>query len=72
MRQVMEDEGLDVAAFELVVDAAGQPYFYDINTNTNYNSDAEERADLYAMKKLAQYLADTLKAEIAAKISLAS
>ena len=72
MRQVMEAEGLDVAAFELVVDRDGQPYFYDINTNTNYNSDAEDRAKIYAMQKPAVYLAEALKPEVAKNLSLAS
>ena len=60
MQQVMADEGLDVAAFEFIQDADGTPYVYDINTNTNYNSDAENRAGLSAMGQLADYLGSEL------------
>ena len=58
----MANEGLDVAAFEFILDAGGTPHVYDINTNTNYNSDAEARAGVSAMG----LLADQLGAELAA------
>lgn len=38
--------GIEVAAFELVVDANGDIYTYDLNTNTNYNTDAEQESGL--------------------------
>ena len=60
MQAVMADEGLDVAAFEFILDPDGHPYVYDINTNTNYNSDAESRAGVSAMGQLAAYLGDEL------------
>ena len=41
MKTVMENEQLDVAGFESVTDEAGKHYCYNINTNTNYNTDAE-------------------------------
>ena len=56
MKQLMKNEGINVAAFEFVCDEDLNPYFYDINTNTNYNSDAEKRANISAMKSLAIYL----------------
>lgn len=56
MEKVMHQAGLDVAAFEFICDADGTPYVYDVNTNTNYNSDAEERAGVSAMGALASYL----------------
>ena len=56
MQNVMRQAGLDVAAFEFITDKAGQSFVYDINTNTNYNSDAEGRANLFAMDKLAEHL----------------
>ena len=40
MQAVMAQEQLDAAAFEFILDPDGVPYVYDINTNTNYNSDA--------------------------------
>ena len=72
MQQVMKEQGLHVAAFEFVRDLNGQPYFYDINTNTNYNSDAEQRAGVSAMKSLAHYLKSTLDNQSTSPIPLAS
>ena len=61
MKTVMDNEGLDVAGFEFVTDEAGRHYCYDINTNTNYNGDAEARFGIYAMDCLAEYLGKQLK-----------
>ena len=61
MQAVMAAEGLDVAAFEFVTDETGEAFVYDINTNTNYNSDAEARAGVFAMVQLAAYLGDELE-----------
>ncbi|MCB1744833.1 MAG: hypothetical protein KDK91_30990, partial [Gammaproteobacteria bacterium] len=44
--------GIEVAAFEFIVDAKGEAFTYDINTNTNYNSAAETRAGLSGMRRL--------------------
>ncbi|MCQ4158711.1 alpha-L-glutamate ligase [Roseomonas sp. GC11] len=38
--------GIDVAGIEFIRDAAGQPLVYDVNTNTNYNPEAEAAAGL--------------------------
>ena len=51
----MKNEAIEVAAFEFVFDGKFNPYFYDINTNTNYNSYAEKRANVSAMKTLAMF-----------------
>ena len=72
MQTVMADEGLDVAAFEFILDPDGRPYVYDINTNTNYNSDAESRAGVSAMGQLAAYLGDELEARYPAESRRAS
>lgn len=32
---------IEVAGMEFLQDAQGNKYFYDVNTNTNYNSQAE-------------------------------
>lgn len=37
---------VDVAGIEFITDETGQPLVYDVNTNTNYNPDAEARANL--------------------------
>ena len=48
--------GIEVAGIEFIRDAAGMVYTYDVNTNTNYNPDAESRAGRSAMTALARFL----------------
>jgi hypothetical protein len=47
---------IGVAGIEFITDADGTVYTYDVNTNTNYNPDAESRAGRSAMDILARYL----------------
>lgn len=58
----LKANGIGVSGIEFIVDADGTPYTYDVNTNTNYNSDAETRAGLSAPTRLARYLGDLLAA----------
>jgi hypothetical protein len=51
---------ISVAGIEFVTDSAGAVYTYDVNTNTNYNPDAERRAGRSAMTTLARYLGTEL------------
>ena len=60
----MAEHKLDVAAFEFILDEDNNAYTYDINTNTNYNSQAEERIGIYAYQRLAQFLSDELTTQI--------
>ena len=53
---------IEVAGIEFIADANGAAYTYDVNTNTNYNPDAESRAGRSAMTALARFLGDELKA----------
>jgi hypothetical protein len=39
---------------------AGEIYTYDVNTNTNYNPDAEAAAGVYGMRAIAAYLGGEL------------
>jgi hypothetical protein len=48
--------GIAVAGIEFIIDADGTVYTYDVNTNTNYNPDAETRAGRSGMDTLAHYL----------------
>jgi hypothetical protein len=48
--------GIEVAGIEFIRDEAGTVYTYDVNTNTNYNPDAETRAGRSAMTELARFL----------------
>ena len=58
--EVMAANDIHVAAFEFVRDRAGRAYTYDLNTNTNYNGDAEVAAGVSAMGLLADYLGEEL------------
>jgi hypothetical protein len=58
----LEENGIGIAGIEFIADANGTLYTYDVNTNTNYNSDAESKAGLYGMRAIASYLGDRLHA----------
>lgn len=53
--------GIEVAALEYIVDSEDRFYTYDVNTNTNYNRRAEERAGRHAMGQLADFLGSELQ-----------
>jgi hypothetical protein len=55
-RGFMVSNELQVAAFEFIVDADGHAYTYDVNSNTNYNPNAELRAGRFGMRALARFL----------------
>lgn len=57
----LKTQRIDVAAIEFIETEDGQIYAYDVNTNTNYNEDAEKAAGKYAMLELAQYLKNELE-----------
>jgi hypothetical protein len=52
--------GIDVAGIEFITDREDTVYTYDVNTNTNYNPDAEARAGRSGMEILARYLGNEL------------
>ncbi len=54
--QFLADNNIQVAGIEAIQDAEGNCYAYDVNTNTNYNTDAENKAETYGMLELAKYL----------------
>ncbi len=61
----LEQTGVDVAGIEFILGADGHSLVYDVNTNTNYNPDAEARAGIAGtsrsgMGALAAYLDDLL------------
>lgn len=60
-QRFIADNGIGIAGIEFIVDAAGELYTYDVNTNTNYNSAAEVEAGLYGMRAVARFLGDELK-----------
>ena len=52
----LASNGIEVAGIEFIRDSTGAVYTYDVNTNTNYNPDAEFRARRSAMETLARFL----------------
>ncbi|WP_079508680.1 ATP-grasp domain-containing protein [Mesobacillus jeotgali] len=65
-KKVLEANNIHVAGIEFIRDEQGVIFTYDINTNTNYNSDAETRAGKFGMLQLAKFLKDELHAEYGA------
>lgn len=59
---LLREQGVHVAGAEFISDEAGRCFVYDLNTNTNYNSAAEERAGgrLTGMGTLAERLGELL------------
>ncbi|ALC91247.1 alpha-L-glutamate ligase [Bacillus sp. FJAT-18017] len=58
--KVLAANNIAVAGIEFIRNADGEIFTYDINTNTNYNSDAEARAGKYGMLELAKFLEEQL------------
>lgn len=54
---------ITVAGIEFISGEDGTVYTYDINTNTNYNSDAEAKEGKFGMLELAKYLGKALEAQ---------
>jgi hypothetical protein len=59
-RRFINDNGIGIAGIEFIADASGELYTYDVNTNTNYNSAAEDEAGIYGMRAIAAYLGSEL------------
>lgn len=57
----MKNNGVHICAFEQVVDASGNAFTYDVNMNTNYNSEAEALAGVSGMGAIADYLGAELE-----------
>ena len=52
--------GIEIAGIEYIIDKNGTIYTYDINTNTNYNSQAEKSSEIRGMKSIAKFLKEEL------------
>ena len=61
--QFLSDSGIEIAGIELIKDSTGEIYTYDVNTNTNYNRQAEidGNAPAKGMEAIAQFLVQELK-----------
>ena len=52
--------GIEIVGIEYIVDKKGEVYTYDVNTNTNYNSQAEKNSEIKGMKSIAAFLKEEL------------
>ena len=57
----LADNGIEISGIEFVRDSSGDIFTYDVNTNTNYNPEAEAAAGgPYGMKAIARFLGEEL------------
>ncbi|HUF55605.1 MAG TPA: ATP-grasp domain-containing protein [Thermohalobaculum sp.] len=61
--EVLAANGIGVAGVEFIRDGDGRIFTYDINTNTNYNSEAEGKAGVSGLDRLADFLGRELELE---------
>jgi hypothetical protein len=52
--------GTEIAGIEFITDLHGRNFTYDVNTNTNYNPEAEARAGIFGMDAVAAFLGSEL------------
>ncbi|ADU32376.1 ATP-grasp domain-containing protein [Evansella cellulosilytica] len=57
----LQAEGIYFAGIENITDASGHLYTYDVNTNTNYNPEAEKKANKFGMREVARALKKELE-----------
>ena len=60
--EFLKGSQIHIAGIEFIVDKNSEVWTYDVNTNTNYNSDAEATAGRFGMRALAEYLGTELEA----------
>ena len=56
MQKLMQNVGIDIAAFELIINEKKDFFVYDINVNTNYNSNAEKNTSYSGIGSVADFL----------------
>ena len=54
--KIVENNNIEIAGIEFLQDENGQIITYDINTNTNYNSKAENYSKIKGMCEIAKFL----------------
>lgn len=59
-KKMLRRNDIQIAGIEFIRDGRGNIYTYDINTNTNYNSNAEEVGRQFGMLGIAKYLGGLL------------
>ncbi len=56
MQELMQNVGIDIASFEFILDENNDVFVYDINVNTNYNSNAEKNTPYSGTFSVADFL----------------
>lgn len=58
----LRENNIEIAGIEFIRDANGAVFTYDVNTNTNYNAEAERKADIgeTGMEAIARFLHEEL------------
>jgi hypothetical protein len=57
----LKENNIQVAGIEFIRNANGEIFTYDVNTNTNYNADAEKVSGKFGMLRLAKLLGEELE-----------
>ena len=57
----LKKNNIEIAGIEYITDNTGVRYTYDVNTNTNYNLVAEEKAKQNGMLEIAKFLKKELE-----------
>ena len=52
--------GIEIAGIEYITAKKGEIYTYDVNTNTNYNLQAEKNSEIKGMRSIAKFLKEEL------------
>ncbi|WP_096202585.1 ATP-grasp domain-containing protein [Bacillus sp. FJAT-45350] len=60
LERFLEKNEIHVAGIEFIRNQEGVIYTYDVNTNTNYNPEAEQVAGVYGMLELSKFLGEEL------------
>ena len=63
-QSLIKSNGIEIAGIEYIKGKDGQFYTYDINTNTNYNSIAENKSSFKGMQAIAKFLFDELNLRV--------
>jgi len=63
LERFLAANGVGNAGVEVIEDGNGARFVYDVNTNTNYNPEAEARAGLFGMRAIARHLDGLLARE---------
>ena len=55
-KKFISANGIEIAGIEYITDKNGTIYTYDVNTNTNYNGQAEKDFEIKGMRSIADFL----------------